>query len=194
MSRLRIAAKAPLAVGGVLALPLFFVALMAFTLKLDKPSQHLTKKGTLALGDPTRGTLGTVYLAAFGIAAGVVLVGLLASLLRFRLAAVVPAAVGIVTSIVLLVPLGTWAAEHTRRYPLGIDNLPQKSPQDLWLRGEWEQNAKTTAHEIGLAAIGMAVAAIVLVIALEIRRRRGIETPAVPPPPETVGAPEITGG
>jgi hypothetical protein len=194
VSRLRIASKAPLAVGGVLSLPLFFVGLMAFSLKLDKPSQHLTNKGTLALGDPTKGTLGTVYLAAFAIAVGVVVVGLLASLPRVRLAAVVPAAAGIVTSIVLLLPLGTWAAEHTRRYPLGIDNLPQKSPQDLWLRGEWEQNAKTTAHEIGLAAIGMAVAAIVLVVALEIRRRRGIEGAPVPPPPETVGAPEITGG
>lgn len=192
MSGLRIASKAPLAVAGVLALPLFFVALMAFGLKLDKPSTHLTNKGTLALGDPTKATLGTVYLLAFVIPAGVVLVGFLASLVRVRIAAVIPAVVGIVTSILLLLPLGTWAAEHTKRYPLGIDNLPQKSPQDLWLRGEWEQNTKTTAHQIGLVTVGMALAAVVLVIALEFRRRRGIVGPAVPPPPAVTGGPEAS--
>jgi len=192
--RLRLASKAPLAVAGILAAPLFFVGLMAFSLKLDKPSHHLTKKGTLALGDPTKGTIGTIYLLAFAVAVGVVLVGLLASLLRSRLASVVPALAAILACVLLLLPLGTWTAEHTRRYPLGVDNIPPRSPQDLFLRGEWEQNARTTAHQIGLVTIGIAIAAIVISVALELRRRRGIEGPAVPPPPEVVGAPEMTGG
>ena len=38
MRRLRNAPKTPLAVAGILATPLFFVALMAFSLVLDKPS------------------------------------------------------------------------------------------------------------------------------------------------------------
>jgi hypothetical protein len=193
LSRLRGATKAPLAVAGVLAAPLFFVALMAFSLKLDKPSHHLTSKGTVALGDPTKGTVGTVYLAAFGVAGAVVLVGVLAMLLRSRLAAIVAAAAAIVASVLLLLPLGTWAAEHTKRYPLGIDNIPQKSPQDQFLRGEWEGTAKTTARQIGLVTIGLGLAAIVLSGALEVRRRRGIKGPTVPPPPETFGAPEMTG-
>ena len=184
MSRLHGASKAPLAVAGLLAVPLFFVGLMAFALKLDKPSHHITKKGTLALGDPTRGTVGTIYLLAFAVAGAVVVTGALAMLLRSRLATIVPAVAGIVATAVLLAPLETWAAQHTKRYPLGVDNIPPSSPSDLALRGEWEQDARTTAHQIGWATIGIAIAAIVITVALEIRRRRGIEGPPVPAPPE----------
>jgi hypothetical protein len=191
--RLRNGSKAPLAVAGILAIPLFFVGLMAFSLKLDKPSTQLTKHGALALGDPTKGTVGTIYLLAFTVSAGVILVGVLGSLLRHRVAAVVPAVAGIAASVLLLLPLGTWTAEHTNRYPLGVDNIPQKSPQDLFLRGEWEQSAKSTARQIGLTTIGIAIVAIALSVGLEVRRRRGIEGPAVPPPIETGGAPTITG-
>lgn len=197
MSRLRGASKAPVAVAGILALPLFFVGLLAFSLKLDKPSHHVTTKGTLALGDPTKGTVGTIYLVALGVAFAVVVAGVLATPLRSRLAVIVPAVAAIVASIVLLIPLGTWAAEHTQRYPLGVDNIPQNSPQDLSLRGEWEQNARSTAHQIGLVTIGLAGAAILLSIALEIQRRRGRDAILVEPPPielETGGAPPLTGG
>lgn len=196
MSRLRGASKAPVAVAGILALPLFFVGLLAFALKLDKPSHHLTQKGATALGDPTKGTLGTVYLTALAVALAVVLVGVLAMLLRSRLATIVPAVAAIVASVLLLIPLGTWAAEHTTRYPLGVDNIPQKSPQDLSLRGEWEGNAKSTARQIGLVTIGMAAAAILLSVAFEVRRRRGRDAIVVPPPPielETGGPPTFTG-
>ncbi len=181
MRRLRGASMAPLAVAGIVATPLFFAALMAFTLKLDKPSRHLTKKGTLALGDPTKGTVGTIYLLALAVSAAIVVVGILAMLLRSRFAAIVPAVAGIVASILLLLPLGRWAAEHTKRYPLGVDNIPQKSPQDLFLRGEWEQSARTTAHQIGLAAIGIALAAILVMGLMELRRRRAGAPVEVPP-------------
>src|SRR5262249_19039939 len=87
MSRLRGASKAPLAIAGTPAVPLFFVGLMAFSLKLDKPSV-----AGVRLADPTKGTVGTIYLAAFAVAGGLVLVGLLAMLLRSRLAAAIPAA------------------------------------------------------------------------------------------------------
>ncbi len=194
MSRLSARSKAPLAVAGILAVPLFFVGLMAFSLRLDKPSTHLTKHGTHVLGDPTKGTVGTIYLLALAVSAAVLLVGVLAMLLRSRLAVIVPAVTGIVASVLFLLPLATWAAQHTERYPLGVDNLPPKSPADIFLRGEWEQNARTTAHQIGLATIGIAIAAIAISVLLEVRRRRGIEGPPVPPPPETVtGQPDIVG-
>ena len=167
MKWLRGASKAPLAVAGILAAPLFFVALLAFSLKLDTPSNVL---GTA--GDPTKRTVLTIYLVALAVVAAVVVVGGLAMLLRSRLATLVPAAAGIVVSILLLIPLGTWAAEHTARYQLGIDNLPQSSSQDLWLRGEWEHNAQTTAHQIGLVTIGIAIAAVLVTLALEFRRER----------------------
>lgn len=195
MSRLRGASRAPVAVAGILAVPLFLVGLMAFSLRLDKPSHQLTKKGTHVLGDPTKGTVGTIYLCAVGVSLGVVLVGVLAMLLRSRLAAVVPALAGIAASVALLVPLGTWAAGHTMRYPLGVDNIPPGA-QDIFLRGEWEANAKTTADQIGFVTIGIGLAAIAVTIALEIRRRRGRDTIPVPPPPielETGGAPPFTG-
>lgn len=192
MNRFRGASKAPLAVAGILALPLFFVGLMAFSLELDKPSQHMTKKGTLALGDPTKGTVGTIYLVALAVVGALVLVGALAVLLRSRLAAVVPAVAGIVASVLLLLPLGTWAAEHTQRYPLGIDNIPKRSAQDQFLRGEWEGTARTTAHQLGLVTIGLAIAAIVLSVLLEFRRRRGIEGPPVAPPPAISGVAEVS--
>jgi hypothetical protein len=195
VSRLRGGSKAPLAVAGILATPLFFVGLMAFALKLDKPVQHVTRKGTLVLGDPTKGTVGTIYLLALAVSAAVVLTGVLALLLRSRFALVVPAAAGIVASLLLLHPLKGWAAQHTARYPLGVDNIRPSSPQDLVLRGEWEQNARTTARQIGLATIGLALAAIALSAALEVRRRRGIAGPAVPPPPEVVTAQaDLVGG
>lgn len=173
MRRLRVASKAPIAVAGILSLPLFFVGLMAFSLKLDKPSRHTNAKGAIVLGDPTKGTVGTIYLCAFALVAGLVLVGVLASLLRSRLGGLIPAAAGTVAAVLLLVPLGSWAAEHTARYPLGIDNIPPKSPQDLFLRGEWEQSAQSTAHQIGLVTIGMGIAAIVLTVLIDLRRRRG---------------------
>jgi hypothetical protein len=197
MRRLRGASKAPVAVAGILAVPLFFVGLMAFSLKIDKPSHHLNAKGTVVLGNPTKGTVGTIYLLAFAVAIAVVVVGVLAMLLRSRLATIVPAVAAILASVVLILPLSTWAAEHTKRYPLGVDNIPRSSPQDQFLRGEWEQTAKTTADQIGVATIGIAVAAILLTVALEIRRRRGHESPPVPPPPlelTTGGPPSAAGG
>jgi hypothetical protein len=196
VNRLRGASKAPVAVAGILAVPLFFVALMAFSLKLDKPSHTTTQAGKVVLGDPTKGTVGTIYLAAFAVAGGLVVVGLIAMLLRARLAAVIPAVVAIVAVIVLVIPLGTWAAEHTSRYPLGADNIKQSDPADIYLRGEWEQSAKTTARQIGFATIGLGVAAIVILAALEYRRRRGRDAILVEPPPiglETGGAAPFTG-
>jgi hypothetical protein len=191
VSRFHGVSKAPLAVAGIMGVPLFFVGLMAFALKLDKPSV-----AGVRLGDPTKGTVGTIYLAALAVAGGLVLVGLLAMLLRSRLAAAIPAVAGIVAAIVLVIPLGTWAAAHTSRYPLGVDNIKRSDPSDIYLRGEWEQNAKTTARQIAFATVGIGVAAILVLAGLEYRRRRGREGILVEPPPielDTGGAPPFTG-
>lgn len=199
MSRFRGSSKAPVAVAAILALPLFFVALIAFALRLDKPSHQLTKKGVVVLGDPTKATLGTIYLVAFAVAAAVVVVGLLAMLLRSRLAPIVPAAAAIVASVLLIIPLGSWAAGHTSRYPLGVDNIPAHNSADLSLRGQWEGNAQTAARQVGYTTIGMGVAAILLTVAFEIRRRRGkpevlLQPSGVDVELDSGGAPQITGG
>jgi len=182
--RLRHAPKAPLAVAGILATPLFFVALMAFSLLLDKPSVEVTRRGAEVLADPARATVAAIYLLSFGVSALVLLIGVLAVLLPARVAIVVPPIGAIGVTIVLLLPLDTWEAEHTARYPDGVDLIPRNDPSDLILRGEWEENARRTANQIGLWTIAIAVAAIAIAAALEVRRRRGVAPPPVPPPPE----------
>jgi hypothetical protein len=145
VNRLRGASKAPLAVAGIMAPPLFFVGLMAFSLRVDKPSKHVTASGKVVLGDPTKGTVETIYLLAIAVAGVLVLVGALAMLLRSRFAPIVPAVAGIVAAVALIVPLGTWAAGHTQRYPYGTDNIPDgtaahPNSRNLILKGEWEQS------------------------------------------------------
>ena len=189
MGRLRRVSKAPLSVAGILATPLFFVALMAFSLLVDKPSLHVTKAGVEVLGDPLRSTIGTIYLLSFGSSACVVAVGVAALWLPTRVGVVVSSLAAIALTIVLLLPLDTWEREHTARYPLGTDLLPQSDPTDLMLRGEWEENARRTAQEIGFWTIVMASVAIAITVALEVRRRRGLRAPPTPPPPPEVSHP-----
>jgi hypothetical protein len=184
VTRLRTAPKAPLAVAGILATPLFFVGLMAFALLLDKPSVDVARNGGEILGDPTRGIVATIYLAAFAVSGGVVLVGVAALLLPSRVALIFPAVSAIVATTLLLLPLDSWEADHTARYPNGVDLIAKRDPSDLILRGEWEENARTAANQIGLWTIVIAVVAIILHLALDARRRRGVVAPPAPPPPE----------
>jgi multisubunit Na+/H+ antiporter MnhC subunit len=182
-----------------MAVPLFFVGLMAFSLKIDKPSKQVSAHGKVVLGDPTKATVGTIYGVALVVALAVVLVGVLAVLLRSRLAPIVPAVAGIVAAVLLIVPLGSWAAGHTARYPYGTDNIPdgtaaKPNPTNLILKGEWEANAKTTAEEIGAVVIGIGAAAIVLTVLLDVRRRRGRGAYVPPPPPQIAGEPAISAG
>ena len=88
MRRLRRAPRAPLAVAGVLATPLFFVSLMAFSLLLDEPSVEVTRRGAEVLADPARTTVAAIYLLSFGVSALVLLIGVLAVLLPARVAIV----------------------------------------------------------------------------------------------------------
>jgi hypothetical protein len=191
--RLRSAPRAPLAVAGILATPLFFVGLMAFSLWLDKPTVQGVKNGKEVLGDPLKSTVATIYLLSFGVSVLVVLVGLFAMLAPRRIAVVLPSLAAIGVTIVLLLPLDTWETDHTARYPDGVDLIPKKDVSDLILRGEWEDNANRTAHQIGFWTILIAVVAIALHIVIEIQRSRGVRRrPPVPPPPETVtGEPQV---
>ncbi len=184
MRRLRHAPKAPLAVAGILATPLFFVSLMAFSLVLDKPSVDVTKNGAEVIADPARSTVAAIYLLSIGVSVLVVLMGVLALLVPARAAVFVPPIGAIGVTIALLLPLDTAEAEHTSRYPDGVDLIPRNDPADLILRGEWEENARRTANQIGLWTIAIAVAAVVIAAAVDVRRRRGVAPPGVPPPPE----------
>ena len=191
LDRFRHAPKSPLAVAGILATPLFFVALMAFSLWLDEPTVTVNENGAEVLADPSRATVGKIYLLSFGVSFTIVLVGLAALFVR-RVGVHVSALAAIAVTIALLLPLGTWETEHTARYPQGVDLIPRADPGDLLLRGEWEENAHRAARQIGFWTIAIAITAMVVATAVDIRRRRRPTPPPVPPPPEVAsGEPTI---
>jgi len=193
LRRLSTAPKTPLAVASVLATPLFFSALMAMSLALEKPTvQHILKheKPVTTFGDPAGATEAKIWLLAFLPAVVLVLLGVGAMLLG-RAGVIVSSLGAIVIATVLLVPLDGWTAAHTRRYPIGVDLIPPSAnSQDIYLRGEWEGTARTTAYQLGFATIGIAVIALLVFGLLELRRRRGLVPPPPPPPP----ASSMTGG
>ncbi len=187
MRRLHRAPKAPVAVAGILAMPLFFVGLMAMSLAVEKPSVgHALKHGkaVIVLGDPTGTTEATIWLLAAAPPLALALLGVVASMLLGRAGVVVTALGAIALSIALLVPLGGLANGHADRYPVGVDLIPRSAgSQDIYLRGEWEANAKRTAEQLGLATMSIAGVAIVVLGLFEFRRRRGLVRPLPPPPP-----------
>jgi hypothetical protein len=159
---------------------------MAFALKLDKPTVHVGASGAETLGEPTKGTVLLIYLAAFAVCGVVVLAGIVGVFVGARAGVAPPALTAIVLSIVLRLPLGMWEEDHTARYPDGVDLIPKSDPGDLFLRGEWEENAHRTAEQLSFWAIAIAIAAMTIALAVEIRRRRHVSLPPVPPlPPGT---------
>jgi hypothetical protein len=191
---LRSAPRAPLAVAGILATPLFFVGLMAMSLAVEKPSvQHIGRLHHAVPGDPTGSTEAKIWLLAVLPPLVLVLLGVAAMLLR-RTGVIVTALGAIALSIALLVPLGGWARSNSARYPIGVDLIRPNTTGDIYLRGEWETNAKRTADQLGVATISIAGVAIAIVLLLELRRRRGLVRPAPPPPPLTAtgGVPPST--
>jgi hypothetical protein len=192
---LRKAPKGPLAVSAILAMPLFFTALMAVSLAVEKPTvTHVLRHGaTVAkLGDPTGTTEVTIWLLAIVAPFSVVAVGTGAMLIG-RAGVIVSALAAIGATIIFLVPLGTWTARHTARYPDGVDLIRQSSTSDVYLRGEWEGTARRTARQLGIVTIVLGGIAIGAYALLEVRRRRGVVPPVPPPPPEVVTGGNIAG-
>jgi hypothetical protein len=172
-------------VAGILAMPLFFVGLMAMSLAVEKPSVgHALRHGktVTVLGDPTGTTEAKIWLLAAAPPLALALLGV-ASMLLGRVGVVVVALGAIALSIALLVPLGGWANGHVDRYPVGVDLISPASRSDIYLRGEWEGTSKRTAEQLGLATMSIAGVAIVVFGLLEFRRRRGLVRPLPPPPP-----------
>jgi hypothetical protein len=187
VTRFRSAPKAPLAVAAILATPLFFTALMAVSLAVEKPAVlgHVLRHGRLVakLGDPAGSTERTIWLLAVLFPVALLVVGALAMLLG-RIGVVASALAAIAATVALLVPLQTWTARHTARYPVGIDLVPRSAASDdIYLRGEWEGQARKTARQLGTVTIVIAGLAIVVLGLLEVRRRRGLTGMVIPPPP-----------
>ena len=139
MRRLRTAPRAPLAVAGILATPLFFVALMAMSLAVEKPSvQHSVKHGKprTTFGDPSGTTEAKIWLLAVLPEAVLVVVGIGAMYLGRR--GVILSSLGaIALTVALLLPLDGWVNDHAARYPVGVDLIPPSAgSEDIYHRGE----------------------------------------------------------
>ncbi len=192
--RLRKAPKAPLAVASLFATPLFFVALMAMSLAVEKPTvRHVLTNGKIVakLGDPVGSTERAIWLLALVPPLGLVLIGV-AGMLIGRAGVITSSLTAIAATLLLLLPLDTWTSRHTARYPDGIDLVPRGSTSDIYLRGEWEGTARHTAVQLGIATIVLAGLALGTFALVEVRKRRRVAAPVPPPPPEVVtGGPNI---
>ena len=177
MRRLRIGTKAPLAVAGLLAVPVYFASLLASSLLLDHPRLH----GRVEL-QPSSGTETKIWAAALVAPGIVMLAGLLALPLR-RLGIYLVAVTGIAVCLVLPHLSHGWVPRHVRRFPLGMDFLKDSDPSNLSSKGEWESAAQDTIGSITHWTLVLAVGAIIVAVLLEARRRAGRDAIVVEPPP-----------
>ena len=195
MRRLRGASKAPVAVAGILAVPLFFVGLMAFSLKVDKPSHHLTKKGTVgarrsrrrapwgrSICSRSRSRWPSSSWACLPCCSG------------RASPSIVPAVAAIVASVLLVLPLATWAAGTHEALPARDRQHPALSPGGpVPARGVGaEREDDRPTDRCVVIAIGLA--AIIITVALDVRRRSGRGAYVPPPPPAIAGEPAISSG
>jgi hypothetical protein len=190
--RFRGAGKAPLAVAGILSTPLFFVALMAMSLAVEKPVlHHVVRKGKTVLryADPSGSIEAKIWLLALIPALALLVIGT-ASILLGRLGVLVTAVAAILFAVGLMAPLGTWVDRHDKRFPVGVDLIPASAgSQDIYLRGEWEHDAKRTATQLAVATIVIAGASILALGLSEVRKRRGAAYDIPPPPADAMVGP-----
>lgn len=178
--RLRIESKASLALAGLLAVPLYLAALLASSLRLDRP--RIVGRHELP---PAGGREALIWAAALIVPGILVAVGLVALPLR-RLGVFVSAVAGIVLCLVLPSLSQRWVAGHIARFPHGVDFIPDSSPSNLSSKGDWEHAAQDTIASITHWTLALAIGAIVVGVLLELRRRRGTDALVVGPPPAAI--------
>ena len=185
--RLRPPTRAPLAIAGLAAFPLFFAALLCVSLAIERPHrfQWRNARGKLIEIDhqPTTAMEAKIWAVALVVPLVLVVVGLAASFWRRGGVYLVSAAV-IVAALALPHRLDRWVAHHTQRFPYGMDLFPDQLPSSTISRGEWEGQARDTVISLTHWTIGLAVAAAAITAAVAVRRRLG----PVPPPPEPAPA------
>jgi hypothetical protein len=165
--------KAPLAIAAFIAIPLFFSALMAATLALEKPrvvqwgpAGHLKT----TWHEPTSGTIATVWLWALVPSLLLIAIGFVA--VRLPLGFYVPCVAAIVIAMAVVHKTRTWERHHSKRFPNGVDLIPLSNPaSDKYARGFWEHEARMTALSLQHWTIGLALAAGLTMAFLWVRRR-----------------------
>jgi hypothetical protein len=188
--------RGPLAIAAFIAIPLFFSALMAAALALDKPQKFEWKGGKHGLlttyHDPTTANVASIWLWAALPPLVLVLVGFVA--VRLPLGFYVPCAASVLIAMAVVHKTATWARHHTARYPVGVDLIPPSNPaSNKYDPGQWEQQARETALSLEHWTFGVAAAAALVMASVYLRRRFFSRKP-VPPfsPLEGIHAQDAT--
>ena len=174
--------KAPFFVALLLSAPLFFCALMGFSLWLEQPAvQTFTRNGhSVTVYNQAAASMELrIWLAAAADALLLVLIGAVANL--WRRGIYVSAAGAIVLALATVHRLDHWTALHSLRYPLGMDLIRRDSSTSNTLsRGQWEATARVTSLSFAHWTIVLALAVVVISVLLELRHRRARPAPALP--------------
>lgn len=174
--------RAPFFVGLLLSAPLFFCALMGFSLWLEQPAvqAHTTRAGkTVTIYHQAAASMeAKIWLAAAADAALLILIAAFANLSRRGI--YISAVSAIVLALATVHRLDHWTAQHTLRYPDGMDLIRESSTSNTLDRGQWEATARVTSLSFAHWTIVLALTAIVISLGLEARRRRMRPQPLPP--------------
>jgi hypothetical protein len=188
--------RAPLAIAGFIAIPLFFSSLMAATLALEKPHVIAWKGGKHGLlmtwHEPTSANVARIWLWALVPPIILCLVGLIA--VRLPYGFYVPCAAAIVLAIAVVHDIDKWTLHHTLRFPVGVDLIPStNAASNKFDRGQWELMARDTALSLSHWTIAIALASALVLVGLTVRRRYFARGPVLEEPPlEGLHAPDAT--
>ncbi len=181
MKRWKRYGRAPFFVGLLLSPTLFFCALMAFSLWLEKPAvQTFTRHGKTitVFHQATASMEARIWIAAAADATLLVLIGAVANL--YRRGIYVSAVAAIVLALVTVHRLDHWVVLHKHRYPNGMDLIRESSTSNTLSPGQWELTAKITSLSFAHWTEILAGAVIGISLLLEARRRRARPAPAAP--------------
>jgi hypothetical protein len=163
--------KAPLGIAAFIAIPLFFSSLMSVSLAIEKPRVVQWRDGAVLhtrYHDPAAGNELRIWLWALLPPLLLVAAGWIATRLPFGF--YVACITAIVDAMAVVHKTKTWAAHHTARFPPGVDLIPKRSISDRYDAGEWEGQARQTALSLEHWTIGVALAAMLVLAALTLRR------------------------
>jgi hypothetical protein len=171
--------RAPLGIAAFIAIPLFFSALMASTLALEKPRVvQWTSGGRLKTTwhDPSSSTEARIWLWALVPSLVLVLVGAVAT--RLPLGFYISCVAAIVIAMAVVHKTATWERHHTHRFPNGVDLIPaSNAASDKFGAGFWEREARDTSLSLQHWTIGLALASILVMGLLYVRRRYFARSP-----------------
>ena len=167
--------SAPWAIASFIGIPLFFCALMASTLAQEKP-RVVQWKGPHHLitmwHEPTSATEARIWLWAIVPPILLSFIGWICT--RLPLGWYIACIAGIAEAIAVVHKLDIWTRHHTQRFPTGVDLIPNvasTTASNQYNAGEWEVQARETVLSLQHWTIGLALASIVVMALLYVRRR-----------------------